>query len=185
MIRPLSNVKFYQFLQEVVIQNRLLLWEIKELKTHITKLISYCNCHSVTNSVSDLNLIIKLLVEDVVFDYQPNREKNNSEFTKLYSYRKKSIVIKGPPNSYQYRPCGKWKLRLSLNSRLLATKVDKKCDINIIEGILLFFNSKVNHDSNNYEENEYLYCNILLHHINIVFNSRNWLRSWIATYRKP
>lgn len=60
-----------------------------------TKSISHGHCHSIVSFVLDLNLIIKLLVEDTIFDYQFDKKSNNSEFTNLYFGRIKSITVEG------------------------------------------------------------------------------------------
>ena len=69
----------------------------------ITKLISYNNCHSIISSILDLSLIVKLLLEDIVFDYQSTKENNKSEFTNIYLYETKSIAIEDSLNLYQYK----------------------------------------------------------------------------------
>lgn len=48
---------------------------------------------------------MKLLIEDIVFDYQPGRKSNNSEFTNLYFCKAKSIAVRGLLDLYQYRVC--------------------------------------------------------------------------------
>lgn len=71
----------------------------------ITKSICYNNYYSVVSNISNFNLIIKLLVEDIIFDYQPSKKGNNSEFTNLYIRGSKSMEIKDSLKSYQYRAC--------------------------------------------------------------------------------
>ena len=89
-----KKVKFNQFLQEVLAPNVIWLWKTKKVMTCVIKSTSHSNCYSIVNSGSDFSLIVKLLVEDAVFDYQPGRRRNKSEFINLYSCRTKSIAAK-------------------------------------------------------------------------------------------
>lgn len=84
----------------------------KDIIAYITKLICHDNCHSIINNISHLCLIVKLLVKDAVFDYQPGKKNNKSEFINLYFYKIKFIVIRGLLNLYQYRIYRNKKLRL-------------------------------------------------------------------------
>lgn len=67
---------------------------------YTTKSISHSNCHSVVGNVSDLSLIVKLLIEDAIFDYQPSKESNKSELIDLYLCGTKSIIVGGPFDLY-------------------------------------------------------------------------------------
>ena len=68
-VRPSSNAKLDRFLRDVVEPNVLSLWKIKEVMAQTTKSTSHGNQHSVVSSMSDLSHIVKLLVEDAVFEY--------------------------------------------------------------------------------------------------------------------
>ncbi len=68
-VKPSSNAKSDQFLQEVIAPNVLSLWKIKEVMARAIESTSHDNYHSVVSSISDLSLIVNLLVEDAVFDY--------------------------------------------------------------------------------------------------------------------
>lgn len=115
----------------------------------ITKSTFYINCHFVVSSISDLSLIIKLLVEDAVFNYHPGRGNNKLEFTNLYLFGIKSITVRSLLNLYQYRVCGNEKLRLGFDGRLPTIKVGKQSDINVVKGADLLYNNKIDHDNNN------------------------------------
>ncbi len=77
--------------------------ENKEVMACTTESTSHGNCHSVISSVSELNLIVKLLIEYAVFDYQLGRGSNKSEFINLYLCGTKSIIAGGPLNLYQHK----------------------------------------------------------------------------------
>ncbi len=94
---------------------------------------------------------MKLLVEDAVFDYQPSKRSNKSEFTDLYLCGLKSIAAGGPFDLYQCRTRKNWKLRLSFDGRLSATEVGEESDIDAVKGADLFYNSKTDDDINNNE----------------------------------
>lgn len=96
---------------------------------------------------------MKLLIKDTVFDYQPRRGSNKSEFTDLYICRSKFISIKGAFELYQHRAYRNWKLRSLLDSKPLAAKVeiDDKFDMNAIEREILFHNNKIDKNNNNIE----------------------------------
>ncbi len=90
-------------------------------------------------------------MKDTVFDYQPGRGSNKSEFTDLYLCRTKSIAAGGLLHLYQHRAYRNWKLRLSFNSRLPTTKVYKEFDIDTVERAKLFHISETDDDSDNNE----------------------------------
>ncbi len=94
---------------------------------------------------------MKLLVEDAVFDYQPGRGSNKSEFTDLYLCEIKSIVAGGPLDLYQRKAHGNWNLRLSFDGGLPATEVGEESDIDAVEKAYLFHNSERDDDSDNNE----------------------------------
>lgn len=75
-------------------------YEKKKVIARATESTSHSNCHSVISSILDLSPIVKLLVEDAVFDYQSGRKSNTSKFLDLYFYRTKSIVAEGPLDLY-------------------------------------------------------------------------------------
>lgn len=64
---------------------------IKKVITCTTKLTFYDNYCSVVNNVLNLSLIVKLLMEDAIFDYQLGKKSNKSEFTNLYIRESKPI----------------------------------------------------------------------------------------------
>lgn len=54
--------------------------------TYTIKSIFHGDCHFVINNISNLNLILKLLIKDAVFDYQFGKKSKKSEFSNLYSF---------------------------------------------------------------------------------------------------
>ncbi len=52
----------------------------------------YGNQHSVINSMSDHSLVVNILVEDIVFKYQPNWETKKIKFINLYIHETKMIA---------------------------------------------------------------------------------------------
>lgn len=115
------------------------------------KSIFYDNHYSIINNVSDLSLMVKLLVEDVVFDYQLSKGSNKLEFINLYIHGSKSISTKGLLELYWYKACKNSKLRLLLDDKLLATKIKigNESNINIIKRENLFYNDEIKEDNNN------------------------------------
>lgn len=91
------------------------MWKIKKVITRATKSTFYDNYYSVISSVSDLNLIVKLLIKNAVFGYQPNKGSNKSELTNLYICKSKFIGIEGPLELYQYKAYRNWKLKSLLD----------------------------------------------------------------------
>lgn len=101
----------------------------KEVITRATKSTSHGNRYSVVSSVSDLGLMVKLLVEDAVFDDHPARGNNESEFTDLFFRGTRAIAAGGPLALYQRKARGNWKLRVSLHSELRDTEIGKESGI--------------------------------------------------------
>lgn len=66
----------------------------------VIKSLSHKNCHSVVNSMLDLNLLVKLLVEDAVFKYHPSQRTNMIKFINLYIRRLRVIIARGSLNAY-------------------------------------------------------------------------------------
>lgn len=60
------------------------------------KLIFYGYCHFIISNISDLSLVMKLLIENTVFDNHSGRESNKSDFIDLYFYKTKTIIIEDP-----------------------------------------------------------------------------------------
>lgn len=116
---------------------------------YATESTSFDDCDSIISSILDFCLIVKLLVRDIIFDNQPSRGSNKSEFTDLYFCGTKSIAARGLLNLYQHRVYGNWKLRLLLDGRLPTTEVSKKSDIDNMEKVDLLYNSKIDDNSNN------------------------------------
>lgn len=77
-----------------------------------TKSTSYNNHHSVINSISDLGLIVKLLLEDIIFNYQPGKKSNKSKFINLYIRGSKSISIEDLLELYQNRVTRELKVKI-------------------------------------------------------------------------
>lgn len=67
---------------------------------YATKLTFLSNCYFVISSVLNLDLIVKLLMEDVVLDYQPSKKSKNLIVINLYFYKIKSIIAKDLLNLY-------------------------------------------------------------------------------------
>lgn len=103
--------------------------------------------------MSDLSLIVKLLVEDAVFEYEPGRGSNETEFIDLYLCGLRVIAAGGPLDSYQHRARGNWKLGCSLNGILHAVEGDGS-DIDALERANAFCNSKTDDDDNNINNEE-------------------------------
>lgn len=59
-----------------------------------TEFISYRNWHLVINSISNFSLIVKLLVEDAIFEYYLGQEINGKEFIDLYICRSRVIAAR-------------------------------------------------------------------------------------------
>ncbi len=66
-----------------------------------TKSTSHGNRHSVISNVSYLSLVVKILVEDTVFKYQPGRGIKETEFIDLYVRGTKMIAASTPLDKYQ------------------------------------------------------------------------------------
>ena len=111
------------------------------------------NQYFVINSMSNLSLIMKLLVEDAMFEYQPGRKSNETKFIDLYLCRSRVIAAGGSLNSYQCRVRGNWKLGCSLDDKLHIVKGDK-FDIDGLKKANAFCNSKTNDDDNNINNKE-------------------------------
>lgn len=75
-------------------------------------------------------------------------------------------------------------MKLSLDSRLPTTEVGKESDSDIIKKVKLFLNSKTDDDNNNNEWDLHLYYQVLYLYINIISDSKSWLSSLIAMYKK-
>lgn len=118
-----------------------------------TESTSHGNQYSVVSSMSDFSLIVKLLVEDTVFEYQPGQGSNKTEFIDLYLCGSRVIVVGGPFDSYQRRARGNWKLGCSLDSKLHAVEEDGS-DIDALEGANAFCNSKTDNDDNSINNEE-------------------------------
>ncbi len=73
---------------------------------HTTKSISHGNRHSVIISMSDLSLVVKILVENTVFKYQPGWRTKKTEFIDLYVHRTKVINASTLLNKYQQKVRG-------------------------------------------------------------------------------
>ncbi len=65
-----------------------------------TKSTFYGNQHSVLSSLSDLSLVVKILVEDTVFKYQPGQGMNETEFINFYVRGTKVIAAGIPLDKY-------------------------------------------------------------------------------------
>lgn len=68
-----------------------------------TKLTSHSNYYFNVSSVSNLCLIVKLLMQNAIFDNQPGKKNNKSEVNNLYFGGTKSITMKDLLNLYQYK----------------------------------------------------------------------------------
>ncbi len=56
--------------------------------------------------MSDFSLVVKILVEDTVFKYQPGQGMKETEFIDFYVCRTKVIAAGTPLNKYQRRAKG-------------------------------------------------------------------------------
>lgn len=87
-MKLLFNIKFNQFLQKIIIPNLLLLQKIKKIIAYTT------NYYSFISSILNFSLIIKLLMKNIVFNYQFDKKSNKSEFIYLYICKSKFISTK-------------------------------------------------------------------------------------------
>lgn len=133
-VRPSSNDKSDQFLRDVIAPNVLSLWKIKQVMAQATESTSHGDRHSVVSSTSDLSLIVKLLVEDAVFEYHPGRGTNGTEFIDLYIRGSRVIAAGGPLDAYQRRAQGNWRLRSVLDDGVLGAEGGESSDIDALEG---------------------------------------------------
>lgn len=101
-VRPSSNASSDKFLQEIIAPNVLSLWKIKEVMAGAIQSTSHGNHHSPVGSTSDLSLLVKILVEDKVFEFETRRDTKNTEFVDLFAYRSSKIRLRGPLKGYQY-----------------------------------------------------------------------------------
>lgn len=90
-------------------------------------------------------------MEDAIFDNHHSKKSNKSEFTNLFFHRITTIVRRGLFTSYKRKTCGNWKLRVSLDNRLLITEEGWKSDIDVVKRVDLFDDSKTDYESNNNE----------------------------------
>lgn len=56
----------------------------KKVIAYINKSISHRNCYFIISSLSDLSLIMKLFLKDLVFDDYFGKKSNKLEFTNLF-----------------------------------------------------------------------------------------------------
>ncbi len=112
---------------------------------------SHGNRHSVVSSVSDLSLVVKILVEDTVFKYQPGRAMKETEFIDLYVRGTKVIATGTPLDKYQQRARSNWKLKLAINGRQSDDDRDDDSIINDLEGVDLSSTVKIDKDDDDDE----------------------------------
>ncbi len=116
-----------------------------------TESTSHGNRHSVVSSVSDLSLVVKILVEDTVFKYQPGRGTKEIEFIDLYVRGTKVIAAGTPLDKYQQRARGNWKLKLAINGEQSDDNRDDDSTIGALEGAGLSSTVETDEDDNDDE----------------------------------
>lgn len=97
--------------------------------------------------MSDLNLVVKLLVEDIVFKYQPSGKTKEIEFIDLYICGIKVIVAGTLLDKYQYRAQDNQKWKLAMNSNQFDNNKDNNSTIDVLKKADL--SSIVKTDENN------------------------------------
>ena len=132
-VRPSSNAKSDEFLREVVAPNVLSLWKIKEVMARATQSTSHGNHHSLVGNSSDLCLLVKILVEDKVFELESGRGTKKTEFVDLFIRGSRIIAAGGPLEEYQRRARGNWKNSSAQDSELFADYEAEDSDDNIVD----------------------------------------------------
>lgn len=96
----LSNTKSDNFLQEIVASNIISLEKIKEVMTKATWFTYHRNYYLLVKYTSDLNFLIKLLVEEKLFKLKAWCGAKKTEFIDLYIYGISKIGLRGPLKEY-------------------------------------------------------------------------------------
>lgn len=101
----------------------------------------------------DFSLIVKLLVKDAVFEYQPGRGSNKTKFNNLYFCRSRVITARGLFDLYQRKVRGNWTLGCALDNELHVIEGDKS-DVDVLERANAFRNDKIDNDNNSINNEE-------------------------------
>lgn len=67
----------------------------------VTQFISYKNQHLLVDSISDLSLLIKILVEDKVFKLEVEHGIKNTKFVDFFAYKLSKIRLKSSLKEYK------------------------------------------------------------------------------------
>ena len=74
---------------------------MKEVMARAIQFTSHGNHHSLVGSTSDLSLLVKILVEDKVFEFEAGRSAKDNEFVDLFARGLSKIRLKGLVKKYQ------------------------------------------------------------------------------------
>lgn len=132
-VKPLSDTKSDEFLREVVALNILSLWKIKKVMARVTQSTSHRNHYSLVGNSSDLCLLVKILVEDKVFELESGRGTKETKFVDLFICGSRIIAAGSLLEEYQGWARGNWKNSLTQDSELFADYEAEDSDNNIVD----------------------------------------------------
>lgn len=66
-----------------------------------TQFTSHGNYHLLVGFTSDLSLLVKILVEDKVFEFKTRRNAKDTKFVDLFACESSKIGLEGPLKEYQ------------------------------------------------------------------------------------
>ncbi|MCJ1345659.1 hypothetical protein MMC31_003867 [Peltigera leucophlebia] len=107
-VRPSSNAKSDEFLRETIALNVMSLWKSKEVLAQATSTTRHGSRHSVVDTTVDVDFLVKLLLEINIFDMQPGRGADRTEFKDLYTQGSIAINSDAPLQKYFSRARGRW-----------------------------------------------------------------------------
>lgn len=85
---------------------------MKEIIARATHFTSYKNHHSLVNSTSDLSLLVKILVEKKVFEFEVGNNIKNTKFVNFFACELSKIGLESLLKEYQRQVQGNWKTSL-------------------------------------------------------------------------
>ena len=107
-VRPSSNAKSDEFLRKTIALNVMSLWKSKEVLAQATGATRHGSRHSVVDTTVDVDFLVKLLLEINIFDMQPGRGADGTEFKDLYTRGSIAINSGAPLQKYLSRARGRW-----------------------------------------------------------------------------
>lgn len=99
----------------------------------VTQFTSHENHYLLISNSSDLCLLVKILVEDKMFELELGREIKKTKFVDLFIRGSRIIAARDPLEEYQRRARSNWKNSLAQDSELFADYEAKDSDNNIVD----------------------------------------------------